>query len=173
MTCQIRFNRKKPEAQPFMQKYLKDWAEVVPDSLKHWRTIAITLWASGKQKEKVETNKNEKSEKATEVVGKDVHWEITKGKDGTHDNIMGSTTYWYDERCFDIQRTVILAGLRYGVLREVGGLMTLYKHGEPHDYLRNIPGADTFVEALKEEPETEWDARHVILHSIGKDCLYR
>ena len=173
MTCQIRFNRKKPEAQSFMQKYLKDWAEVVPDSLKHWRTIAITLWASGKQKEKVEANKNEKSEKSTEVVGKDVHWEITKGKDGTHDNIMGSTTYWYDERCFDIQRTVILAGLRYGVLREVGGLMTLYKHGEPHDYLRNIPGADTFVEALKEEPEAEWDARHVILHSIGKDCLYR
>lgn len=171
MTCQIRFNRKKQEAQTFMQKYLKDWAEVVPDVLKHWRTIAITLWASGKQKEKGE--KDDKGKAATEVVGKDVHWEITKGKDGTHDNIMGSTVYWYDARCFDIQRTVIQAGLRYGVIREINGLLTLYKNGEPHEYLRNIPGPDVFVQALREEPDVEWDARHVILHSVGKDCLYR
>ncbi len=180
MTCQIRFNRKKQEAQTFMQKYLKDWAEVVPDVLKHWRTIAITLWASGKQKEKVEKidesdklKKDKKTASSTEVVGKDVHWEITKGKDGTHDNIMGSTTYWYDERCFDIQRTIIHAGMRYGVLREIDGQLTLIKNGAPHEYLRNIPGADMFVQALREEPEMEWDARHVILHAIGKDCLYR
>jgi RecA/RadA recombinase len=172
MTCQIRFNRKKQEAQTFMQKYLKDWAEVVPDVVKHWRTIAITLWASGKEKEK--GGKDEKGEKmAAEVVGKNVHWEIAKGKDGTHDNIMGSTTYWYDPRCFDLQRTVIQAGLRYGVIREVEGLLTLYKNGEPHEYLANISGPETFVQALLEEPEAEWDARHTILHAIGKDCLYR
>lgn len=167
MTCQIRFNRKKQEAQSFMQKYLKDWAEVVPDVLKHWRTIAITLWAAGKQKEK---SGNQESK---EVVGKDVHWEITKGKDGTHDNIIGSTVYWYDERCFDVQRSIIHAGMRYGVVREVSGELTLYKNGEPHEYLRNIAGADLFVQALKEDPEAEWDARHTILHAISKDCLYR
>lgn len=172
MTCQIRFNRKKQEAQSFMQKYLKDWAEVVPDVVKHWRTNAIVLWASGKQKEKGE--KNAQGEKApTEVVGKDVHWELSKGKDGTHDNIMGSTVYWYDARCFDIQRTVLQAGLRYGAVREIEGQLTLYKNGEPHEYLRNIDGPDTFVQALQEEPEAEWDARHVILHALGKDCLYR
>lgn len=171
MTCQIRFNRKKQEAQSFMQKYLKDWAEVVPDVVKHWRTNAIVLWASGKQKEK--GDKDEKGKAATEVVGKDVNWEITKGKDGTHDNIMGSTVYWYDPRCFDIQRTVIQAGLRYGVIREINGQLTLYKNGEPHEYLRSIDGPDVFVQAMLEEPDSEWDARHVILHAIGKDCLYR
>lgn len=169
MTCQIRFNRKKQEAQSFMQKYLKDWAEVVPDVVKHWRTNAVVLWASGKQKEKT----GDKESKSTEVVGKDVHWELTKGKDGTHDNIMGSTVYWYDARCFDIQRTVLQAGLRYGVIREIDGQLTLYKNGEPHEYLRNIDGPEMFVQALQEEPEAEWDARHVILHAIGKDCLYR
>ncbi len=171
MTCQIRFNRKKQEAQSFMQKYMKDWAEVVPDVVKHWRTNAIVLWASGKQKEKGE--KDDKGKAISEVVGKDVHWEITKGKDGTHDNIMGSTVYWYDPRCFDTQRSVMLAGLRYGVIREIDGHLTLYKHGEPHEYLRSIPGPDAFVQALLEEPEMEWDARHVILHALSKDCLYR
>lgn len=164
MTCQIRFNRKKQEAASFMQKYIKDWAEVVPDVVKHWRTNSVVVWGGAKQKEKGEESK--------EVLGKDVNWEITKGKEGTHDNIMGSTTYWYDSRCFDIQRTIMRAGLRYGVIREIDGELTLYKHGEPHEYLRNIP-ADLFVQALVEDEEAEWDARRTILHAVGKDCLYR
>lgn len=169
MTCQIRFNRKKPEAAAFMQKYIKDWAEVVPDSLKHWRTTSIVVWAGAKEKEKGDKD----SKESKEVLGKIVNWEITKGKDGTHDNIMGATTYWYDPRCFDIQRTMLQAGLKYGVIREIGGELTLYKNGEPHEYLRNIHGSDTFVQALQEDPNVEWEARHVILHAANRDCLYR
>jgi hypothetical protein len=135
--------------------------------VKHWRTINVIVWAGAKHKDKG------KGDDSKEVLGKEVNWEITKGKEGTHDNIMGSTTYWYDQRCFDIQRTVLHAGLRYGVIREIDGELTLIKNGEPHEYLRQISGPDMFVQALLEEPSMEWDARHTILHAANRDCLYR
>lgn len=174
MTCQIRVNRKKSEAATFMQKYIKDWAEVVPPAVKHWRTISITLWAGAKVSEK--TTKQDtagKSKEGKEVLGKDVNWELNKGKNGTHDNIQGATSYWYDSRCFDIQRTVLLAGMKYGLIREQDGELTFYKNGEPHDYLTHIPGPDVFVQALLEEPAVEWELRHAILHAANRDCLYR
>ncbi len=179
MTCQIRFNRKKQESATFMQKYIKDWAEVVPDVVKHWRTIAVSIWGGEKHKDESKTKDKIRGEKpaddkgSKEVLGKEIKWEITKGKSGTHDNIIGSTPYWYDARCFDVQRTVVTAGLRYGVIREQDGLLTFYKNGTPHDYLCQIAGTDTFIQALREEPDTEWELRHAILHAAKRNCLYR
>lgn len=165
-TCQVRVNRKKFEAPPPMQKYIKDWAGSVPGAVKHWREIDLTIW-SGEKQRKAEQGKESKT-----VVGKDMNWELSKGKMGTHDNIHGGTTYWYDDRCFDIQRTVLIAGLKYGVVSEHDGLLTFTKNGAPHEYLCRIAGPDQFVQALKEDPGVEMELRYAILRAAGKECLY-
>jgi RecA/RadA recombinase len=174
MTCQVRVNRKKGEAQAHIQKYLKDWMEVVPPSVKHWRKIGISVFSGAKITEKAEKfDANNKAIKEGKVaLGKEVNWELSKGKDNSHDNIVGATNYFYDARCFDIQRTVLHAGIRYGVIREHEGRLTFYKNGEQHEYLCNIDGPDMFVQALQEEPAAEWELRQSILHAAHKDCLY-
>lgn len=174
MTCQVRVNRKKGEAQAHIAKWLPDWAEVVPPSVKHWRQIGLSVFSGAKISEKTGKFGADGKEKEGKItLGKEVNWNTSKGKNNTHDNIQGSANYWYDERCFDLQRTVLQAGLRYGVVREIDGQLTFYTHtGDPHEYLCYINGPDQFVQALREEPDVEMELRHAILHAAKKDCLY-
>jgi len=147
-TCQVRSNRKKAEMQAHMAKYAKDWAETVPYPLRHWRQLNLTLWSGGKIK------KDGKDGKV--VLGKQVNWEIAKGKSGTHDNILGDTPYFYDERCFDDLRTVFEQGIRFGRIVEGTKGFTLYdEHGVADDYLRDISSVDEFINAMASDFQNE------------------
>lgn len=165
MTCQVRTNRKKGEAQAHIAKYLKDWSETVPYSIKHWRQIDVTVWSGSKIYEGPKDSKT--------VIGKHVNWEVCKGKSGAHDNVQGETSYYYDPRCFDMLRSVVIAGFKYGVIHEKDGLLTfVHPNGEPDDYLVQIAGPDHFIQAMTEEPEKEMDVRRAILDAAGKSCIY-
>ena len=107
------------------------------------------------------------------VVGKDVNWDVSKGKEGAHDGVKGSTPYYYDPRCFDTLRSVIVSGFRYGVIVEQDGFLTFMNNGEPDAYLYRIPGPDMFIQALREEPESEWQLRAAILASANVSGIYR
>jgi len=166
MTTQVRSNRKKSELPAPMAKYAKDWSDDASSwALKHWRSIHLKVYSGGKLYEGPKANQH--------VVGKDVNWDVSKGKEGTHDGIKGSTPYYYDPRCFDTLRSIIISGLRYGVIREYEGLLTFMNNGQPDQYLCNISGPELFVQALQEEPDSEWQLRAAILAAAGVPSTYR
>lgn len=166
MTCQVRYNRKKAEAQAHIAKYLKDWSGVVPPSVKHWRQYDVTVYSGGK----ITNGSKEKEGKVN--LGKDINWEITKAKLGGHDHVHGETPYYYDYRGFDCLRTVLLAGIRYGVIVEDEGQLTFMHNGKPDDYLDKVPGGETFVNALRDNPDLELAIRREILATAGVKCSY-
>lgn len=169
MTCQVRSNRKKSEAQSHIAKYMKDWASTVPYMLRHGRQLDVTVWSGSKIYPKTARAADDEKKAA---IGKHINWEIAKGKLNTHDNINGETSYYYDPRGFDLARTVIISGMRYGIVVEHEGSLTFLKNGEPDEYLRNINGVETFLQAMAEEPQSELDLRRAILAAAGKSCIY-
>lgn len=163
MTTQVRTNRKKMEAPGPMQKYLPDYSDDKSAwALQHWRSIHVQVSSGEKLKEG----------SSKTVVGKQINWKLPKGKEGTHDNIVGDTPYYYDARGFNLYNTVLLTGLRYGVIREVDGKFTFFRNGEPDDYLCHIDGKDQFVQALQEAPEIEWDVRREVCIVAGVSSIY-
>lgn len=166
MTTQVRSNRNKANLPGPMAKYAKDWSDDASSwALKHWRSIHMKVYSGGKLYEGPKSNQ--------QVAGKDVNWEISKGKEGAHDGVKGSTPYYYDQRCFDPLRSVIVAGFRHGVLVERDGLITFMNHGEPDPYLMRIAGPDQFIQAMQEEPESEWQVRLAILNAAKVSGTYR
>ena len=166
MTTQVRSNRKKSELPGPMAKYAKDWSDDASSwALKHWRSIHLKVYSGGKIYEGPKASQR--------VVGKDVNWDVSKGKEGAHDGVKGSTPYYYDPRCFDTLRSVIVSGFRYGVIVEQDGFLTFMNNGEPDAYLYRIPGPDMFIQALREEPESEWQLRAAILASANVSGIYR
>lgn len=163
MTTQVRTNRKKMEAPGPLQKYLADYSDDKSAwALQHWRAIHVQVSSGEKLKEG--------SSKV--VVGKNINWKLPKGREGTHDNIVGETPYYYDDRGFNLYNTVLLAGLRYGVIREVNGKFTFFRNGKPDDYLCQIDGKEQFVQALQEAPEVEWDVRREVCMVAGVSGIY-
>lgn len=165
MTCQVRYNRKKGEAPAHFAKYMQNWAEATPDSVKHWRRIAVDVWGGAKIN-------NGKKDDEKEAMGKVINWVITKGTEGAHDNVRNETDFFYDGRGFDVLQTVLAAGLKYGVIREKDGKLTFFPNGEPDDYLERVPSPADFVGALREDMEKEMQVRRAILHAASKFCVY-
>jgi RecA/RadA recombinase len=166
MTTQVRSNRSKANLPGPMQKYAKDWSDDTSAwALKHWRSIHMKVYSGGKIYEGPKSGQH--------VVGKEVNWDISKGKDGAHDGVKGSTSYYYDARCFDPLRSVIVAGFRYGVVVEQDGLLTFMNNGTPDTYLCRIAGPDQFIQAMQEEPESEWQLRSAILAAANVSGIYR
>lgn len=166
MTCQVRYNRKKTEAPAHFAKYMKDWAGVVPPSVKHWRQYDVTVWSGGK----ITNGSKEKEGKV--ILGKDVNWEITKAKLGGHDHVLGDTPYYYDARGFHPLRTVLTTGIRYGVIKETEAGVTFLRNNVPHEYLDQVPNADLFVQALQEDVGLELEVRREILAAAGVKGSY-
>lgn len=172
MTTQVRSNPAKAAAKGPMAQYIKPYTGAGSAySLKHRRDIDIVL-DTGEKFKAGARDKEEKIDKRP-IVGKDVTWHLEKGKSGAHDNVRGKTPYYYDERCFDVQRTIIIAGFKYGLIREEDGFLTFYRNGEPDDYLYRIPGPDQFIQALLEEPESEWALRRAICLTAKVSATYR
>ena len=151
-TLQVRSNRKKMEASTFMQKYIKDYTEdKAAYALQHARAMHISVDSGSKIEEGTKDKKVAR--------GKAFTWKITKGKSGAHDNVHGETPYYYDERCFNLNSTLLVAGLRYGVIQEQGGYLTFYRNGEPDGYLYQIPGKEEFLQALQGDFEAAMGLR--------------
>lgn len=162
MTTQVRTNRKKAEAPGAMQKYISDFSDdKAAWALQHWRSIHVSVGAGEKIKG---------GDKRT--IGKQFTWKLSKGKEGTHDNIHGSTPYYYDKRCFNQLDTVVLAGMKYGVIRETDGKLTFYRNGNPDDYLYQIEGKEQFTQAMQEEEPYEWAVRREICMAAGFPGIY-
>lgn len=163
MTCQVRFNRKKAEAQSYIAKTMPDYMEAVPDSVKHWRKIGMMV-ANG---EKMTEGTKEKRV----TIGKYINYSFLKGTMNCHDNVRGDMPFYY-ESGFDLMGSLVTAGMKYGVIREREGQLTFLPNGEPDEYLDGVPGVDEFIRALKEDQDKEMQVRRAVLHAAKKPCVY-
>jgi RecA/RadA recombinase len=168
-TCQVRSNRKKAEVSSHMAKYMSDWAGTNVRAIRHWRQVDITLKPGEKLKNKTTGIQ----------YGKQLKWEITKGKGGTHDGITGEVEFFYDEPTHtkDLD-DLVLSGLKYGAIRESDGMLTLMLNAgtegaRPHALLTEVPNKATFVHELTKDFDLELEVREHILQAAGKNCLYR
>lgn len=175
-TAQARSNKKKSEAASHLAKYMKDWTTQGSWAARHGKLIDITVWSGSKEKVemKVSGALGESGGAKRVATGKDICWEVMKGKAGTHDGITGEVAFSY-ETLTDDYRSILLAGLRNGCIKEKDGLLTvLRKHtGEPLEGLTEIAGPDRLIELMKEDFEVELFVRKEVLAAAGIQCTYR
>lgn len=172
-TAQVRANRKKTEAPSYIAKYLKDWSTAQgANALKHGKLVDIQLWADGK--EAVGKGDDKK------IIGKTMHWTITKQKAGGHDNVSGEYTYLYDTPG-DHLPALIATCIKYGTAQEIEGKLTFFNSaGEvllsPSDKpLKEINGIQELRGLLSAEPEAELMVMRELAAAAGVEnpIIYR
>jgi RecA/RadA recombinase len=166
---QVRANKAKAEAASFMQRYMKDWAATGAWAPRHIKLLDITLWSGQSLKKTVQGKKS--------VIGKVMHWEISKGKAGTHDNIQGDVPFYYEfynAAGVDRVDSVITAGMRSGVIVERGGKVHVIRPetGNLSD-IRDIPSVKSLGKMMEVDFDFELAVRREVLASRGIQCLYR
>lgn len=171
-TSQVRSNRKKSEVasfNPHLARMMKEYDSGGSYANRHGKLIEISLW-NGKRDRSKQTIDG-KEVKIAE--GKTICWELKKGKAGTHDGITGEVEFSYETLTEDL-RTVLVAGIRHGVIVEKSGLITVLNATtrEPTT-MANIPGPDEFCARLQADFVLELAVRREILVAAGKQCRYQ
>ena len=168
---QVVHNRDKANAAPFMQKFIKDWKPAGAPAAKHGKSIDLQIWSGAKLKDKKKSGDDDKAA----VIGKELNWEVVKGKLGTHDNIFGKNDFYYaEDTMLQNLKSVMVAGMKYGVLQEQGGKWTLLNADShtPVAGLDGIEGFDIFIELMRKDKDIEFTVRREILAGAGVACRY-
>ena len=127
------------------------------------------IWPGQKKKEDNDTGGKK------EVTQKMFSWELLKGKAGTHEGKTGEVPFEFGHDEFiDLQRTVLVSGIRHGVLKEQDGLVTLVNRstGKDSETANRIPAQD-FLKRMREDIDFEEAVRREILASNKIECRYR
>lgn len=110
---QVRANRDQPRARPGMR--VPDHFKYQPGSgskaLAHGKAIHLQLHKGG--------SILDKAFDPPEAIGREINWELLKGKLGTHDGVKGSYEYFYDTGA-DVAQSLLTTALRYGVIEQSG-----------------------------------------------------
>lgn len=165
---QVRANQERSDAPAHLRKYIRNWTATGAHSEKHIKLIDITIWSGEKIK---------KSLKGVDtIVGKVIKYEIAKGKAGTHDNIFGEYPYYYDNYYVpgvDRFESVLVEGMRRGVIVERNGLVTVLQPETGQPSIRDVPGLRNFKRMMEIDFDFEMAVRREVLASKGIMCLYR
>lgn len=174
-TQQVRANTSKANAAPHMQKYLPDATPGMGSyAARHGKLIDIQLYIGQKTKEKRSEEERKNATAKAETTQKVLGWEITKGKAGTHEGVTGEVLFDFESEDFiDLQRTILVSGMRCGVFAERNGLITYVNPdtGLDSEVIKNVP-AQTFVQQMKDNPEFETEMRLSILRANDIQCRY-
>ena len=169
-TQQVRANAAKASAQPHIAKWLPDYAPAAGAYAgKHGKQIDLMIWPGQKKKEDNDTGGKK------EVIQKMFSWELLKGKAGTHEGKTGEVPFEFGVEDFiDLQRTVLVSGMRHGVLKEKDGLVTLVNRstGKDSEVIARIPVQD-FVQSMKNDIDLEEAIRREILAADKIECRFR
>lgn len=178
---QVRSNRKKSEAQSHIAKYMKEWAPQGAWAAKHGKLIDICVWGSSPER-KVQSQQvvglggSVTRQEQRIAVSKTMHWQILKGKAGTHDGITGEVDFHYNVPPFtDDFRDLVLVAISKGVIVEKKGELTFYRgpQGLADEQFNALPGIEAAITLLKGDFELELAVRREILATAGIRCLYR
>lgn len=169
-TQQVRANSAKANALPHIAKWMPDYAPAAGAYMgKHGKLIDLMLWPGQKKKEK-----NEDGGKS-EIMQKMFSWETLKGKAGLHEGITGEVPFDFGTEDFiDLQRTVLVAGMKSGVFKEREGLITYVNPDtwKESDTIARIP-ADVFIKMMKDDPAFEMLMRREVMASRNIECRFK
>lgn len=119
--------------------YSRAWKVGGSHALKHGKLVDITL----RQGEYIK-------EKSKIKVGKEVHWEITKGKAGVHEGGQGSYKYYFNPPEVDIIADLMGVCRDLGVIRS-RGRSTVHFHHDGKETKYN--SGDALMREVEESPE--------------------
>jgi RecA/RadA recombinase len=174
-TQQVRANAAKGSAPKHIAQYLPDSAPAMGSyAARHGKLVDILLYTGGKLKEKLSDEERKGRTAKSETTQKVLGWEITKGKAGTHEGITGEVVFDFDQEDYiDLQRTILVSGMRHGVFQEKEGKFTFVNPdtGIDSEIIKNVP-VDVLLKKLKEEPEFEIEIRRSVLQAAGVQCRY-
>lgn len=106
-------------------------------------------------------------------LGREVNWELSKGKLGTHDGIRGKYTYYYDGG-IDIESDLMAVAMQYDVL-ELGGSIYTFRppQGFKGDLGFTVKGKERVIYTLRNNPEVKAAIREACLRAAGVNYRYR
>lgn len=170
LIAQVRANRDRANAPSAMQKYIRQYNLTLPWAVRHAMLVCLLVMSGEKIKE---TTKSGTEEKGTQL-GKYIRWETIKGKAGTWDGLKGDVEFTYSEKV-DVYRTVLVAGMATGVLKEgAKGAVTIMRAGTTQPLFEPVKGGmEELVALMKKDIDFELRVRHEILAANGKSCGYR
>lgn len=175
-TQQVRANAAKGSAPKHIAQYLPDHAPAMGSyAARHGKLVDVLLYTGGKSKEKLSEEERKGRTAKAETTQKVLGWEITKGKAGTHEGITGEVVFDFDQEDYiDLQRTVLVSGMRHGIFLEKSGCITFVNPdtGLDSEIINNIP-ADTLVQKMKDNPEFELEMRLAVLRATNIQCRYQ
>jgi RecA/RadA recombinase len=161
-TNQVRSKRDLPRTKP--GRTVPDRAKVQPASgswaLKHGKAVEVEIHKG--------MSFIDKELSPPMLLGREINWEVTKGKLGTHDGIRGSFDFWFDEGV-DILTDLINTATTLGVI-EKGGAWYSYQHGEEEI---KAQGERNLRLALADRPEVIDAIRNECFRESEITCLYR
>jgi RecA/RadA recombinase len=169
--AQARANSAKATAGP-KAKYMKDWDIPIAWAWKHAVLQNIIVW-NGERLEKTH-------HKVKYPVGKAVHWQIKKGKAGSHEHLSGEYEFYFDDVCPDLglpygadrAETLLIEGMRSGVIREYKGSIVLVRHHDNSALMEDIPGLPTLKQMILADFSLEQFIMQEIMAAKGIECRY-
>lgn len=165
VTQQMRSNRAKASMMPHMAKFAPDVVATGANALKHGKLIDCLLSKGQKQRER--GNEDEKGQ----VLGRTNHYRLIKGKAGTHDELHGEYTTTY-EKLFEVERTVLAQGMRFGAITETASLITVHKNGSDDTLAARVP-FEEFLDRLRNDVEFDLLVRREVMSFAKRECIYR
>ena len=111
-------------------------------ALKHGKLVDIYLAA----RQRIKPTINNKQV----VVGKEIHWEILKGKAGCHDGPKGMYPFYFGDHGYpfgaDVYQDLIVTAVQFGIVQMSGAWLSYEEHG----YSIKGQGKEKFAHAVAE-----------------------
>ena len=163
---QVRANQDRANAMPAMQKYIRKWQATGAWALRHGKLIDVCISPGEKIRKTVKGVKS--------IAGKNLKWELLKGKAGTHDNISGEGVFFYPGfgSGVDLYDSVIMTGFRHGVLYETKTGQVSMRTAAGNAFVI-APKVSQLPKLMQVDFDFEMAIRREILAARGIHCLYR
>lgn len=162
-TQQVRANQERANAPSYMQKWLPQYVSSGGGySGKHYKLIGLLL-----EEGKVLKNSNK------DVIGKMMKWYLEKGKAGTHDNLGGEVSFFYERGGIDNIGELLTSGIKRGVIQTRGKQVVIVRPDDKQvieDF--TAPNNSALRKMLEADFAFEMALRREILTSAGIQCLY-
>lgn len=160
---QVRANRDLPRMKPGIR--MPEHLKYVPGSgsraLAHGKAISLVLHKGSDILDKAFT--------PPEKLGREINWELSKGKLGTHDGLKGSYEYFYEEGA-DVAQNLLTVALRYEVIALNGAWYSYQDDDEALSF--RVQGSDAARTALT-APEVFSAVYHKTIVAAKIICRYR
>jgi RecA/RadA recombinase len=170
--AQARSNAKKAQAGA-KGRNMRDWDVPIAWAWKHAVLQNILIW-NGQRMEK-------QHHKVKSIIGKEVHWAISKGKAGAHEHVNGGYNFFFDDVFPDLElpygadthETLMIAGMRHGIIREHKGKIFLVRAANGEPFMSDIPGLPALKNMVSIDLDLALALRQEVMSAKGIECRYQ